>query len=182
MTFLEQKLLDLFRACPDEKKFGVLETARILSDLPDSECDPASLTYGLIASLYDSLSDEYKARLIRYASELTAISNLPPSASDPASAPDPDPDPDSVQTSTRPVNHTECIRSKDKYMNTELVRTAQKAVIPVRYQMTSQDLDTLYDIILSDSRHDPFNALCFAFDYGFVKGNRATRRGKVKAL
>ena len=171
MTFLEQKLLDLFRACPDEKKFGVLETARILSDLPDSECDPASLTNGLIASLYDSLSDEYKARLIRYASELTAISNLPPSASDPASAPDPDPD--SVQTSTR---------RKDDYRNTELVRTAQKAVIPENYQMTSKDIEILYDIVRSDGRLDPFNALCFAFDYGFVKGNRATRRGKVKAL
>jgi hypothetical protein len=140
MTFLEQKLLDLFRACSDEQKFKILELADIIHKYPDPD----------------------------------------PVPSDPASAPDPDPD--SVQTSTRPVNHTECIRSKDKYMNTELVRTAQKAVIPVRYQMTSQDLDTLYDIILSDGRHDPFNALCFAFDYGFVKGNRATRRGKVKAL
>lgn len=170
MTFLEQKLLDLFRACPDEKKFGVLETARILSDLPDTDCDPVSLTFGLIESLYDSLSDEYKARLIRYASELTAISNLPPSASDPASAPDPDPD--SVQTSTP---DPDTVRAGQR-----MEQTAQKAEIPVRYQMVSLELCYLHDLTIRDGNE--FNALCLAFDYGFVKGNRATRRGKVKAL
>jgi hypothetical protein len=131
MTFLEQKLLDLFRACSDEQKFKILELADIIHKYPDPD----------------------------------------PIPSDPASAPAPDPD--SVQTSTR---------RKDDYRNAELVRTAQKAVIPNNYQMTSKDIEILYDIIRSDSIHDPFNALCFAFDYGFVKGNRATRRGKVKAL
>lgn len=185
MTTQETNLLDLFRAVPDDRKFAVMMTTQLLVDLPDSEYqalrdpDPAS---GQLLRLFENLSPDYRSRLIRYAEELTVIQSLraDPDPERPASAPAPDPD--SVQTSTRPVNHTECIRSKDKYMNTELVRTAQKAVIPVHYQMTTQDLDTLYDIILSDGRHDPFNALCFAFDYGFVKGNRATRRGKVKAL
>lgn len=123
MTFLEQKLLDLFRACPDEKKFGVLEIARILSDLPDSDCDPVSLTYSVQTST---------------------------------------PDPDTVRAGQR------------------MEQIAQKAEIPVRYQMVSLELCYLHDLTIRDGNE--FNALCLAFDYGFVKGNRATRRGKVKAL
>ena len=74
------------------------------------------------------------------------------------------------------------LRHHASYIDSTIVTTAQKAVIPEHYQLTSQDISVLYDIIRSDSKRDPFNALCFAFDYGFVKGNRATRRGKVKAL
>jgi len=37
MTFLEQKLLDLFRACSDEQKFKILELADIIHKYPDPD-------------------------------------------------------------------------------------------------------------------------------------------------
>ena len=77
---------------------------------------------------------------------------------------------------------TQNLRPHASYRESPLVITAQKAIVPKNYQLTTEDIYTLYDIIRSDGKHDPFNALCFAFDYGFVKGNRATRRGKVKNL
>ena len=62
----------------------------------------------------------------------------------------------------------------------KMEQTAHKAVIPPRYQMVLGELDYLYELMKQEG--DPYNALCIAFDYGFVKGCRATRRGKVKAL
>lgn len=58
--------------------------------------------------------------------------------------------------------------------------TAQKAEVPLRYQMILGELDFLHDLIQQEG--NAFNAICLAFDYGFVKGCRATRKGKVKAL
>ena len=121
MTFLEAKLLSYFRACDDDRKAAILETAQLLSSSAGSvDLAPASGTA---------------------------------------------PDPASVQTSSAAQR---------------MIQTAQKAEIPVRYQMVLPEINYLGDLIRKDG--DPFNALCFAFDYGFVKGNRATRRGKVKAL
>ena len=120
MTFLEQKLLDLFRACSDEQKFKILELADIIHKYPDPD----------------------------------------PVPSDPASAPDPDP---------------EIVRAGQR-----MLQTAQKAEVPKLYQMVLGELCYLHDLTLKDGNE--FAAICLAFDYGFVKGNRATRRGKVKAL
>ena len=128
MTFLENKLLEIFRACSDEQKFKILELANLVSTFPD----PAPVP--------------------------------PPSASDPApvqtSISDPDP---------------EMIRAGQR-----MEQTAHKADVPKLYQMVLLELCYLHELTIRDGNE--FNALCLAFDYGFVKGNRATRRGKVKAL
>ena len=65
-----------------------------------------------------------------------------------------------------------------------LLRTAEKAshAIPMQYQLTTSDFYVLYDMVKSDQFHDPFYAICRTFEYGFVMGNRATRRGRVKNL
>lgn len=121
MTFLEAKLLSYFRACDDDRKAAILETAQLLSSSAGSaDLAPAFFTA---------------------------------------------PDPDSVQTSSAAQR---------------MMQAAQKAEVPVRYQMVLPEIEYLAALIWREG--DPFNALCFAFDYGFVKGNRATRRGKVKAL
>lgn len=121
MTFLEAKLLSYFRACDDDRKAAILESAQLLSSSAGSvDLAPASGTV---------------------------------------------PDPDSVQTSIA---------------GEKMMRIAHKAEIPVRYQMVMPELRFLHELTIRDGNE--FNALCFAFDYGFVKGNRATRRGRVKAL
>lgn len=89
---------------------------------------------------------------------------------DPAPVPAADaPDQADVQTSIR---------------QSRLLRTAEKAshAIPMQYQLTTSDFDVLYDMVKSDQFHDPFYAICRTFEYGFVMGNRATRRGRVKNL
>jgi len=116
MTFLEEKLLEVFRACTDEQKCTVIEIAKIISA--------------------------------------------------PAVDEQPKPKP---QTSAQ---------AEKKVYHGDMARIAQRAVIPTRYQLTTHDLDDLYIITKRD--RDPFNAFCFAFDYGFVMGHRATRRGRVK--
>ena len=172
MTFLETKLLEYFRACGDKERIAIFETASYLadhhSDLPaDLDDVQTSMSAGQIVSLYESMNSEYKFRLARYAQELDTLNNR---MTDPASGPEDHPQP------------TQNLRPHASYRESPLVITAQKAIVPKNYQLTTEDIYTLYDIIRSDGKHDPFNALCFAFDYGFVKGNRATRRGKVKAL
>lgn len=131
MTFLEAKLLSLFRACDDECKNTLLFAAQSISGIWLLEDNPTPA--GVLTDLFPASG--------------TA------------------PDPDSVQTSSAAQR---------------MIQAAQKAEIPVRYQMMLPEIEYLADLIRRDG--DPFNALCFAFDYGFVKGNRATRRGKVKAL
>ena len=123
MTFLENKLLEYFRSCDDDRKSAILEMASLCAD-------PAPAV-----------------RLVD-----------PPQAS--AS-----PDPDDVQTSI---------------FGERMTQTAQKADIPRRYCMQLGEINYLHDLI--EQEHSAFNALCIAFDYGFVKGNRATRRGKVGVL
>lgn len=175
LTVLENKLLELYRACPDENKFAILDTAQLLCDLsapvPDpSAVPPASdLASRQIVSLFNGLSKEYRDKLIRYAMELTVLSLR---ASDPASAPAPDPAP--VQTST-PAPDPEIVRAGQR-----MLQTAQKAEVPKLYQMVLGELCYLHDLTLKDGNE--FAAICLAFDYGFVKGNRATRRGKCKNL
>jgi hypothetical protein len=87
------------------------------------------------------------------------------SAAAPASEPDTDPNPE---------------EEKVALCGKRLVQTAKKADIPYAYDMNLGELKYLYGLMKYEG--DPYNALCFAFDYGFVKGNRATRHGKVKAL
>ena len=167
LTALENKLLELYRACPDEKKFAILDTAQLLCDISSADHDTSAartasdLSTRQLVDLFNGLSMEYRGKLIRYAMELTILSTRAADPDRQVSAPAPDPE--TVQTSTR------------------LRDTANKAEIPARYQMTTAELDELLDVIRYDGG-DPIDALCFAFDYGFVKGNRATRRGKVKAL
>lgn len=111
MTFLEAKLLSYFRACDDDRKSAILETAQLLSSSAgSSDLAPAFFTA---------------------------------------------PDPDSVQTSS---------------VVQRMIQAAQKAEVPVRYQMVLPEIEYLAALIRREG--DPFNALCFAFDYGFVKGNR----------
>ena len=117
MTFLEEKLLEVFRACTDEQKFAVLEIAKIIS------------------------------------TPVTVREDQPPQ-----------------QQTSAPA--------EKKVYHGDMARIAQRAVVPPRYQMTTHDLDDLY--IIAKREHDPFNAFCFAFDYGFVKGCRAAHRGLVK--
>lgn len=115
MTFLEEKLLEVFRACTDEQKFKVIELAKIVSVPLTGEPAPQQQT----------------------------------------SAP-----------------------AEKKVYHGDMERIAQRAVVPTRYQLTTHDLDDLY--IITQREHDPFNAFCFAFDYGFVKGCRAAHRGLVR--
>lgn len=114
MNFLEEKLLEVFRACTDEQKGTVLEVAKI------------------IATPVTAREDQQQT---------------------PAPA-------------------------EKKMYRGDMARIAQRAVVPPRYQLTTQDLDDLYFITKKD--RDPFNAFCFAFDYGFVKGCRAAHRGLVR--
>ena len=127
MTFLENKLIEIFRACSDDQRFKILELANLISTFPDPQ----------------------------------------PSASS-----DPDPDPAPVQTSTP---DPEIDRAGQR-----MLATAQKAEVPKLYQMVLGELCYLHDLTLKDGNE--FAAICLAFDYGFVKGNRAYRRGRVKAL
>lgn len=74
----------------------------------------------------------------------------------------------------------------DQYMDhvisvgEKMVSTANKAEIPKRYQLILGELNYLYEMIKKEG--DPYNALCMAYDYGFVKGCRATRKGKTKTI
>lgn len=61
-------------------------------------------------------------------------------------------------------------------------KTAEKVdldAIPSAYQMDVEELKRLYVMIKNGK---VFEAFLMAFDYGFVMGNRATRRGRVKSL
>ena len=51
--------------------------------------------------------------------------------------------------------------------------------IPSAYQMDIEELKRLYEMIKNGK---VFEAFSMSFDYGFVMGNRATRRGRVKSL
>ena len=115
MTFLEEKLLEVFRGCTDDQKFTVIELVKIVSA---------------------------------------------PATDQPAPQP---------QTSAP---------AEEKVYHGDMARIAQRAVVPPRYQLTTHDLDDLYIIARRD--RDPFNAFCFAFNYGFVKGHRAAMRGVGK--
>ena len=124
-----------------------------------------------LLDLFNALDDTRKDALIMCAEIMSKYSDpvAEASAPVPVSVPAPAPDPADVQTSIR---------------QSKLIRTAEKAShhIPLRYQLTTQDFYALYDMVKDDAYHDPFYAICRTFEYGFVMGNRATRRGVVKAL
>lgn len=120
-----------------------------------------------LLDLFNALDDTRQDALIMCAEIMSKYPD--PVAEAPAPAPVPAPDPVDVQTSIR---------------QSKLIRTAEKAShhIPLRYQLTTSDFDALYSMVKDDVYHDPFYAICRTFEYGFVMGNRATRRGVVKAL
>ena len=120
-----------------------------------------------LLDLFRACSDDQREIILSIAQ---IIHDSPPfdpehSAADPASEPDADPDPE---------------EEKVALCGKRLVQTAQKADIPYAYDMNLGELKYLYKLMKYEG--DPYNALCFAFDYGFVKGHRATRCGKVKAI
>ena len=64
----------------------------------------------------------------------------------------------------------------------DMVKTAEEVgfnTIPTAYQMNVEELRHLYEMIKMGK---VFEAFSMAFDYGFVMGNRATRKGRVKRL
>lgn len=85
-----------------------------------------------------------------------SVVDLPPAS---ASAPDPA----RVQTSIERIS---------KYADGN---------VPHRYSLTVSDLNYVHELIHQGSSEE-IEAIGMVFDYGFVMGNRATRRGKVKAL
>lgn len=124
-----------------------------------------------LLDLFRACSPDRRAAII-YAAQI--ILDIERSESIPFTDPAPDPAADApdqadVQTSIR---------------QSKLLRTAEKAshAIPMQYQLTASDFYVLYDMVKSDQFHDPFYAICRTFEYGFVMGNRATRRGRVKNL
>jgi len=126
-----------------------------------------------LLDLFNALDDTRQDALIMCAEIMSKypdpVAEAPAPVSVPAPAPVPAPDPVDVQTSIR---------------QSKLIRTAEKAShnIPLRYQLTASDFDALYSMVKDDAYHDPFYAICRTFEYGFVMGNRATRRGVVKAM
>lgn len=135
MTFLEEKLLDLFRACDDTRKFAILETAKLCLDL--SKNPPAD------------------------------DPELPPASADPSD----------VQTSIR---HNPEVMKHQETRSIEKIAKRADGQVPLRYALTLSDCYILHDMLLDDKTG--LSAFGMAFDFGFVMGNRATRRGKVKAL
>ena len=96
------------------------------------------------------------------------------------------PDPATVQTSNLPVylvQRTNCDPELMKYQKTRsIINIAKRADgnVPLRYSLTISDIAVLSDLLYEDRTGiKPFGV---AFDFGFVMGSRATRRGKVKAL
>ena len=66
--------------------------------------------------------------------------------------------------------------------NMEKLSEEARKAIPAEYDINSVELSRLRDMIYSGDKDKVFEAVCMAFNFGFVMGNRATRRGKVKAL
>jgi hypothetical protein len=120
MTFMEKRMLDLFRKCDDDKKFALLELADIcVNPVPAAPVKPQA-----------------------------TVSS---------------PDPARIQTSIERIS---------KYA---------AGNIPLRYDLATDDLAAIHEMI-HQGTDEEYRAISMIFDYGFVMGNRATRRGKVKAL
>lgn len=122
-----------------------------------------------LLELFRSMNETRQDALMLSAEILSKYADPDPVAAAPA------PDPVPVQTSF-PDPEAERIAA----LGRKLTETAHKAKVPPRYQLVAGELYFLHDLMLRE--HDPFNALARAFDYGFVKGSRATRRGLVKAI
>lgn len=204
MTFLEAKLLEYFRSCDETRRNAIFETAKLCLDLsqnppsgdidiitlpPTSADDPDNVQTSThareIVRLYDSLNDEYKSRLTRYARELNALNRMtgPASASEDLPAPA---DPAPVQTSAPsvfPVMRMDYDPELMKFQkNRSIISIAKRADgnVPLRYSMSISDIAVLSDLLYEDRTGiKPFGV---AFDFGFVMGSRATQRGKVKNL
>ena len=52
-----------------------------------------------------------------------------------------------------------------------------KDLIPTAYDMDSTEMKAIYEMFKSG---DPYDAICTAFDYGFVLGARAQKTGKFQ--
>lgn len=66
--------------------------------------------------------------------------------------------------------------------NMENLSEKARGNIPSAYDINSEELLRLKDMICSGDKDQMFEAVCMAFNYGFVCGCRATRAGKVKVL
>lgn len=67
----------------------------------------------------------------------------------------------------------------EKVYKFSMEKAVINADIPSSYQINTNQIYHLYEMICD---RKPIEAIVMAYNYGFVKGNRATRRGKVKAL
>lgn len=119
-----------------------------------------------LISMFHSLNETQQEALLLCAEIMKKYADPVPVAEAPA-APDPAP----VQTSSAaPVSD----------VGKRMEAVAHNADIPKNYQMVVGEMEYLFD--LAKQERDPYNAFCLAFDYGFVKGSRATKRGLVKAV
>ncbi len=67
-------------------------------------------------------------------------------------------------------------------MKRDMLKTVEtikgKNLIPTAYDLDSSEMKTLYEMFQSG---DPFDAICTAFDYGFILGARAQKAGKFQS-
>ena len=65
-------------------------------------------------------------------------------------------------------------------MKRDMMKTVEKVKghIPVNYDMTTVELQKLYEILHNNSADGEFDAFSTAFCYGYALGARAERAGK----
>ena len=134
-----------------------------------------------LLDLFNVLDDIRKDALIMCAEIMSKYSDpvaeapAPVPVPAPVPAPAPASDPVDVQTSSadRYAVHVSSVGER-------MEAVAHNADIPKNYQLIVGEMEYLMN--LSKLEHNPYNAFCLAFDYGFVKGHRATKRGLVKAM
>ena len=126
-----------------------------------------------LLDLFNALDDTRKDALIMCAEIMSKYSD--PVAEAPAPVPVPAPDPAPVQTS-----NVDPYDAHVSFVGKRMEAAAHKVDIPKNYSLVVGEME--YLIGLSMQERNPYNAFCLAFDYGFVKGHRATKRGLVKAV
>lgn len=66
--------------------------------------------------------------------------------------------------------------------NMEALTEAAAHAIPGDYDICAEEITRLMAKALQGGANGAFDAITTAFVYGFICGNRATRRGKAKAM
>lgn len=63
-------------------------------------------------------------------------------------------------------------------MSRDMMKTVEtikgKNIIPDAYDLNSEEMKTIYNLFHAD----PYDAICTLFDYGFVLGARAQKKGR----